>query len=98
MRQQDFKSYLKSQGEDIGKYYINGKALGLNAVNDIVNWAKRVEVIFDVDLDEKVGSEEEIQSLVRKIQLSGEILDTKKIYYASAVKLYSEFANGYNLE
>ncbi|ABR49377.1 hypothetical protein Amet_3239 [Alkaliphilus metalliredigens QYMF] len=97
MTEADFKEYLKNQGRSIGKYYSCGKALGLNAINDIIKWAKGVEKVFDLHLDTIVEDSGETQKLIRKIHLSNEITDKQKRNFSDAVKAYFGFVNGYEL-
>ncbi|AOY74613.1 hypothetical protein [Clostridium formicaceticum] len=97
MIKEDFREFLKKQGKSMGKYYISGKALGLNAINDIIKWAKGVERVFGVDLGAVVENPEETQKLLRKINLSNEVIDKRKRNFSDAVKAYFEFINGYEL-
>jgi len=94
----DFKGYLKEQGEYIGKYYSIGKVLGLNAINDIIKWAKAVERVFNVNLDEVVEAGSEVTiDLLRRIQFSYEVGEKQKENYSGAVEAYFVFVNGYEL-
>lgn len=97
MMEDDFRQFLKSQGKSIDKYYISGKALGLNAINDIIKWAKGVERIFSVDLDTIAKSPEETQKLLKKINLSNEVVEKRKEHFSGAVKAYVAFVNGNEL-
>lgn len=95
MIEADFKAFLKERGKSMGKYYTSGKIFGLNAVNDIIKWVKRVEKLYGIDLDTVVKGSEETKKLLRRIHLSNEVTDKVKRNFSGAVKAYFEFANGH---
>ncbi|SCZ10302.1 hypothetical protein [Alkaliphilus peptidifermentans] len=97
MTKSNFKAYLKKQGQSIGKYYPKGKALGLNAINDIIMWANRVERLFDLNLDVIAQGSKETQELLKKINHSNLVSDKQKRNYSGAVRAYFEFINGHVL-
>ncbi|AKL96475.1 hypothetical protein CACET_c30310 [Clostridium aceticum] len=97
MIREDFREFLRKQGNSIAKYYIPGKALGLNAINDIIKWAKGVERVFGVDLNKIVENPEETQKLLRKINFSNELIDKRKRNFSGAVEAYFEFVSGHEL-
>ncbi|MDR5660041.1 hypothetical protein RH915_11120 [Serpentinicella sp. ANB-PHB4] len=93
MTQTEFKEFLKIKGQGISKYYTEGKVLGLNAINDIIKWAKGVERVFEVDLDVIVNSHEETVHLLNKVDQSYG-MNKQKSKSIAAIKAYYEFRNG----
>ncbi|QUH25845.1 hypothetical protein [Serpentinicella alkaliphila] len=94
MRDGDFKDFLKNKGLGIGMYYTSGKALGLNAIHDLIKWGKSIERVFGVDLDSITKDSNATKNLLRAIQNSDELVNKQKSNLMGTLKAYYEFVNG----
>ena len=98
MRDGDFKDFLKNKGLSIGKYYTSGKALGLNAINDLIKWGKSIERVFGVDLDLITKDNNSTKELLYLIQYSDELMNKQKLNFTGTLNAYYEFVNGHEYE